>query len=278
MRLLAMSDLHLEFGATYSVPTYCRYDVVVLAGDINVRGHRAVHWARRPSTFCGRPVVLVPGNHEFYGSTHESELTRQRADAEGTNVHVLQRRSVVIHGVRFLGCTLWTDFALPFMQEDGTCRSDVELALQAANRSMNDYRRIYVADEGRCGRVRRTKRRRLRAEDTLAMHALDRVWLMAELGKPFTGPTVVVTHHAPSSASVPSEYQGDELSPAYVSDLPAEFFKVPSVWIHGHVHNSVNYAIGSCRVISNPRGYPRMDGTFDNSEFEAGLIIEIPIP
>ncbi len=278
MRLLVASDLHLEFGATYTVPQGCKYDVVVLAGDVNAPGHRAVRWALRPSTFSGRPVVFVPGNHELYGSTLQTELARQHEDAEGTNVQVLHRRAVVIDGVRFLGCTLWTDFALPFRHDDGMCRSDVTLALQAANRSMNDYRRIYMADEGRCGRVRRTKRRRLRAEDTLAMHALDRTWLTAELSKPFTGPTVVVTHHAPSSASVPPEYQGDELSPAYVSDLSAALFEVPSVWLHGHVHTSLSYVIGECRVIANPRGYPRLNGSFDNDEFDAGLIVEVPAP
>lgn len=275
LRLLVLSDLHLDLGASYAVPADCKYDVVVLAGDINSPGHRAVRWARRSSTFGGRPVVLVPGNHEFYGSTFESQLKRQRVDAEGTKVHVLHRNSVVIEDVRFLGCTLWTDFALPLMQDDGSRRSDVESALKAANRSMNDYRQIHIADEGRCGKERRTKRRRLLSEDVVAMHAADRDWLMAELNRPFAGPTVVVTHHGPSRDSVPPEYESDELSPAYVSDLPAAFFEVPSVWLHGHVHSSFNYVVGACRVISNPRGYPRMDRSFDNDDFDAGLVVEV---
>ncbi len=43
MKLLVLSDLHLEFGVDYSVPSGVDYDVVVLAGDIRSPGTRAVH-------------------------------------------------------------------------------------------------------------------------------------------------------------------------------------------------------------------------------------------
>jgi predicted phosphodiesterase len=68
MKLLIVSDLHLEFGNTY-VPPQTGYDVVIIAGDISNPASRAVHWAKRDSTFgCARDVVYVPGNHEFYGT------------------------------------------------------------------------------------------------------------------------------------------------------------------------------------------------------------------
>jgi len=28
------------------------------------------------------------------------------------------------------------------------------------------------------------------------------------------------------------------------------------LWFHGHVHDSVDYTVGRCRVVANPRGYP----------------------
>ena len=75
VRLLILSDLHLEF-ATFQPPNPDLYDLVVLAGDIAV-GVQAVHWAkRRKSTFAGKPVVLVPGNHEFYNSERTRMLTQ----------------------------------------------------------------------------------------------------------------------------------------------------------------------------------------------------------
>ena len=94
VRLLILSDLHLEHGAALTVPTTANYDVVVLAGDINNPGSRAVHWAARESMFGDRPVIYVPGNHEFYNKEMTSELEEMRKAAEGTKVHVLNRDPV----------------------------------------------------------------------------------------------------------------------------------------------------------------------------------------
>src|SRR3989442_123124 len=103
MKLLILSDLHLELGTSLTLLPGREYDVVVLAGDIHSPGHKAVHWAQRESNFGGKPVVLVAGNHEFYGREFHTELAEMRRAAEDSNVHVLDRGEVVIDGVRFLG-------------------------------------------------------------------------------------------------------------------------------------------------------------------------------
>lgn len=131
-RLLILSDLHLEFGA-FSPPAPDLYDVAVLAGDI-APGPKAVHWARRDTTFAGKPVVFVPGNHEFYGSERIRTLELLREHAAGSNVHLLDRDEVVIQDVRFLGATLWTDFAL-----DVGRGTDVVRAMRNATRGLNDF-------------------------------------------------------------------------------------------------------------------------------------------
>jgi len=87
MKLLVLSDLHLEWG-DYIAPVGETYDVVVLAGDI-AQGPKAIQWARRDSSFAGKPVVFVPGNHEFYGLERERTLQIIREQALGSNVHVL---------------------------------------------------------------------------------------------------------------------------------------------------------------------------------------------
>jgi hypothetical protein len=114
----------------------------------------------------------------------------------------------------------------------------------------------------------------LRAEDTLAMHWIDRDWLRRELRRPFDGPTVVVTHHAPASGSVAQQYAGDALTPAFVSQLPGEMFDVPVLWVHGHTHTPADYRCGSCRILSNPRGYRLQDGCFENPSFKP-LVLEL---
>lgn len=296
MRLLVLSDLHLEFGASLTVPPEVQYDVVVLAGDINSPGARAVHWAARESSFGGRPVVYVPGNHEFYGREMRSELEAMRKAAQGTSVHVLSRDAVVIDGVRFLGATLWTDFALPVANEDEPVdfheEIDIARALAAANKYVNDFRNIEVATSMRRQYRERQKTRLLCAEDTLAMHWVDRDWLRRELDAGHDGATVVVTHHAPHRKSVAKRYRSDWVTPAFVSDLPDSFFVGramwvsgrqraiggPVLWVHGHTHSPFDYTVGSCRVISNPRGYRMRDSSWENLHFNPGLVVEVPAP
>lgn len=273
MRLLVLSDLHLECCATLQLPEDLNFDVTVLAGDIRSPGREAVRWAQTAPAISERPTVLVAGNHEFYGSTLSKELAEMKQAAADSQVHVLNRQALVIAGVRFLGCTLWTDFQLPFGPD---ARTDIGQALHQANAGMADYQRIeMLAPAVRAARPREFARL-LRAEDTLAMHWVDRDWLRRELLTPFEGPTMVVTHHGPSAMSVAPQHVGDRLSPAFVSDLPGEFFAVPMLWIHGHTHHSTDYTQRRCRVLSNPRGYPVRGGRFENASFSAGLVVEVP--
>jgi predicted phosphodiesterase len=282
MKVLVLSDLHLEL-ASFAVPAGLDYDAVILAGDIHSPGHRAVHWARRESIFgTEKPILFVPGNHEYYNVELSTELQQMRAAApQGTNIVVLDRDEVVIGKslmttntpVRVLGCTLWTDFALPVLDANGYSEQDVGWALDVANRRVRDFDCISL-DFGRPS-DRERRRRLLTAEDTLARHWVDRSWLQRKLAEPFDGKTVVVTHHSPSRLSVAPKYAGDRLTPAFVSDLPAEFFEVPTLWVHGHTHWPVDAQIGRCRLISNPRGYRIKDGSFENQHFDPKLIIEV---
>jgi hypothetical protein len=42
------------------------------------------------------------------------------------------------------------------------------------------------------------------------------------------------------------------------------------LWVHGHTHHCVDYELGGTRILSNQRGYPR-----DQTTFDPGLVIEI---
>ena len=67
MKLNILSDLHLGF-ASMEHP-HNDADVVVLAGDI-ARPQVAIEWARS----LDKPVLYVPGNHEFYGGSIDGTL------------------------------------------------------------------------------------------------------------------------------------------------------------------------------------------------------------
>ena len=193
--------------------------------------------------------------------------------AAGRNVHLLDRGGVVVDGVRFLGCTFWTDFQLPVRQPSGRLEVDVGRALLEANHFMNDFRLIEVLSPNKNRHRFPEPVRLLQASDTLAMHWTDRDWLRRQLAQHFGGLTVVVTHHPPSIGSVAERYAADGLTPAFVSDLPDEFFAVPSLWVHGHTHTGFDYLRGRCRVVSNPKGYRLRDSSFENPVFDPALVI-----
>lgn len=234
MKILIMSDLHIEHRPRWSLPdVLSEHDVVVLAGDIHSPPAEGVRWAFE--NFAPTPVILVAGNHEFYGG---GDIQRRMFDASVAcmgldSVHLLGRDSVVIGGVRFLGCTLWTDFDL-----FGPRHRDLCMARAAS--SINDFRLI----------------RNFSPTDALAEHEADIGFLRRELAESFDGPTVVVTHHAPHPFSIDDRFKSDLTSAAFASDL-TEIIEQhgPALWVHGHMHNSSDYAVGSTRIVCNPKGY-----------------------
>ena len=264
MRIHILSDLHLEH-ATFEMPAV-ESNVLLLAGDILAPGHRAITWAARASTNRGRPVMIVAGNHEFYGETFQAERALMRQLATKKGVHFLARSKVIIDGVRFLGCTLWTDYQVPII-DSGIPRQNPIRAMGACARALYDHRVISWRQAGRS--------RLLTPMDLLGEHQLDRQWLADELATPFAGPTIVMTHHAPHALSIAPRYASDWVTGGFANSLPEEFFDVPRLWIHGHTHTRFDYQVGSCRVVCNPRGYRMRDGSFDGDGFEPGLTVEI---
>ena len=71
-------------------------------------------------------------------------------------------------------------------------------------------------------------------------------------------PIVVITHMAPSFMSVNEKYKNDTTNNGgYASDLSDIILDNSNikVWVHGHMHDPVDYMIGDTRVLANPRGY-----------------------
>jgi Icc-related predicted phosphoesterase len=272
MKLLILSDLHLEF-APFELPADLVFDVAILAGDIHSPAKRAIQWAME--RFPDKPVVYVPGNHEYYDGRLDATLAEARSAAEGSHVHLLDGDELVVDGVRFLGATLWTDFALAIETPEGPV-SDVPWAMKKATNLLNDYVLIRTLDESAEPNTWRDKQgKKLDAADTLRIHQAQRAWLRAKLAEPFDGRTVVVTHHAPHRGSLSPRYADDWVSGAFVSELPDFFFEVPVLWVHGHTHQSFDYRVRACRVVCNPRGYVNWSGRIENQAFEPGLIVDV---
>lgn len=255
MKLYVLSDLHLEFS-TFE-PSQTDADIVVLAGDIG-KGTSGIEWAR--NAFPDIEIVYVPGNHEFYGTQRLETLDAMRTEAKENGVHLLDEDDVVIHSqdkldsVRILGCTLWTDFMLFGEAKKSIAMSDGQLCL-------NDFR---VIREG-AGTFTPSQ--------SIELHEKSLPWLKAKLDEPFSGKTIVVTHHLPSKQSVVDRFKDDLLSACFASELGYLFGKM-DLWVHGHTHDNLDYEENGTRVICNPRGYVTSRGS-ENLDFNPKLVIEI---
>ena len=247
MKIQLYSDLHIEFEAFES--SYDEADVVVFAGDIEI-GVKGIRWIE--SLGINKPIIYVLGNHEYYKNTYPKLVSKARDEIVGNNVHLLENESVNIDGVNFHGCTLWTDFEL---------FGDPRIAGYECQQVMTDFKKIRKLPGYS----------KLRALDVSIIHAKSRKWLAESLERS-DGPNVVITHHAPSLNSAPEKFKDDIITSAYASDME-EFIEEfqPDIWLHGHMHNSSDYFIGSCRVVCNPRGYK---GEF-NPDFKHEMLIEV---
>ncbi len=257
MKVLVFSDLHNEFDVF--IPPYTEkgeIDAVILSGDTDL-GTRGAVWALK--SFKDLPILYVVGNHEYYGwLISEINLGLEAVERNNDNFHFLYNKELVLNGVRFLGCTLWTDFALygpAFCPE----------AKRYAQKNMADFEVIIA------GSVNRT--RRLRPADTVEMHRESIRFLQERLSTAFSGPTVVITHHAPLRRSISDYHWNSLLSAAFASNLDDLILKYePRLWIHGHTHHNVDYVFGSTRVISNQRGYVPHERT---DRFEEYFVVDV---
>lgn len=255
MKILLLSDLHNEFG--FLVNPSDKYeteaDVIVLAGDIHI-GVKGLQWALDVFDKSKR-IIYITGNHEYYeNDITEVDKELKELASNSDNATFLNGDKVTIDNVRFLGGCLWTDFNLM-----GTHRNFG--ATKLAARSMNDYR------------VVRKDGKRLEPNDTINIHKTMLASVIEELERPFTGKTVLISHHLLSEQSVTPKYKGDELNTAYASNLEylMRDYNI-DVAMHGHVHSSHDYMCYNTRVVANPRGYYRHE---ENPDFNKQFIIEI---
>ncbi len=146
IRIHVLSDIHLEFEDF--VPPQTESDLVILAGDTGW-GLEGIKWAKK--NFPSKPVLYIPGNHEYYHGSIPDLTDELRAEAKGSNIFVLNNDMFEFNGVTILGSTLWTDCALYGSPELGA------IAIQMA---LNDFRMVTFSPE----------KRRLLPTDIISFH------------------------------------------------------------------------------------------------------------
>lgn len=237
MKLALVSDIHLSHLFDKEAVPYggleklTRDDVLCVAGDVDdgptgINTHLIALRQKTQAT-----IVAVMGNHDYYHrDLTPTTIQDARRNLPG-RVNLLENQTLEMDGLRILGCTLWTD---------------ADRGRLAGNAlAMLDYSYITDAD----GNL-------IEVQHTLDVNQASQEWLATELAKPFAGKTVVLTHHAPSFRSQHPRYKASPLSSFFCCDLEHLIEQhQPELWLHGHLHEPVDYRIGTTRIVSNPRGY-----------------------
>ena len=260
MNIQLLSDLHLEAHPRFQPQPAPGADVLVLAGDIGsyqsgsqLAGEdfgleRFAHWPV--------PVLYVPGNHEYDAQDFDAAHARLRAACERWGLVWLERESVVLAGVRFVGTTLWTDFDALAVHEGCTDPARTLALREKAFRAANFYLNKTGGTRGGAPFL---------AEALRSQGLACQAWLCAALQAPFDGPTVAVTHFAPSLKSADPRYGLVPGTAGFCSALD-DLLSCAQLWLHGHLHAPSDYvaegrdAAGRpwrCRVVANPLGYAR---------------------
>ena len=265
MLIRLASDLHLEafpsqeIGALVNVflPADSRdsTSVLVLAGDISSSLNQLFAFLEAVTKRFAH-VLYVPGNHEAYKHDFaEWNLGARGLYSSLENVSAValdEMRCTVIGETRFLFGTLWADGG----------RDETERAL--VDRGLNDFRLI------RNGATRFT------VMDMIKIHKEQKEKLVQFLKEPFTGKTVVVTHHMPSYRLCHPRF-GNEINGGFASNCDGILAanNAPDLWIHGHTHDRISTKLWKTQIECNPAGYRGEWDSPYNTFFTTPVFIDV---
>jgi len=238
MNIQVISDLHCELNKYFEIEISPDADVLVLAGDIS----NSIGIKNDLTNICSKtkiPVIFVPGNHEFYYSSIENmHPVFKELSKSIKNLHILNRSSVEIDGVRFVGCTGWMDNAN-------------KQPYNFYRQRINDFNMIDNFTVAGC----------------LRWGASDKFFI--ELCQA----DVFVTHNGPSWKSIANKYITSNLNPYFCNSWEDVLYKAkPKLWIHGHTHSCHDYVIDETRVVCNAVGYVSHG---ELTEFEPVKIVSV---
>ena len=249
MKILPISDIHTEYhedrGINFAMALPNQgVDVLVLAGDIG--NLKTLPMVMRIFSHRFKKVVYVPGNHECHGaSISEAFYKIEDMCDRYPNVHFLSNSTVKIDSYEFIGSTLWfTEHPLIKIPEDKLLKFNKIFPEYGSPSTIED---IYI-------------------ENIQAVFFLNTV--------PINKKSIILTHYAPLKESISTLFKNNILNFIYYTDLNNLILALkPPLWIHGHMHQSMDYKIGNTRILCNPYGYETKCELYLNPDFTQNLII-----
>ncbi len=231
MRLQVVSDLHLERADGKGHAPGCvvpKAPYLALLGDIGDPFSVAYEKFIEQQSRAFEGVFVVLGNHEYFHNFMDPLARARSVASKFPNVHVLEKDSVAVDGMRVLGTTLWSA-----VERD--C-----FAHTSDSRCIPGWTHERVVSE----------------------HRASVAWLETQLATAV--PTVVLTHHAPSVGYTSSPaFRGSALQSVFATDL-THLLKRPVVaWFHGHTHWCHATTHGEVLVASNAAGLQQEPTSYD---------------
>jgi Icc-related predicted phosphoesterase len=228
MRILVLSDLHLEFNRCNVPDTDADY--IVFAGDIHTCPNKVRDFFSSVRAKTNSKIIYVLGNHEFWGHQFFDVVELYRKEVSKISDCYLLEKEILRDGnVCFIGTTLWTDY-----------NKGLEVVSSLAN--INDYDNMFIGREN------------VTPSDIIPIHEASVKFVCDALEE--ENKRVVISHHGPSYKSVNSKYIRSTFNGAFVSDLSNIINRYqPEYWLHGHTHDACDYNLGDTKVVCNPVGY-----------------------
>lgn len=237
MRVAYCSDIHYDiwFEQTRKNPNIindCNADVLILGGDIFEYGIWSEFFhSKIIDMLCDRfkYVIMIDGNHEFYGIEFESDIAYDLLKNTPKNFKYLRNESVDIDGITFYGGTFWTS------PENWNPIEEFDIKA-----NINDFKHIKGM----------TNKRLIESHNEFLEN------LMCIQTK---NDIVVISHYPPTEMSIDDRYLGHVTNSYFCNPYYYEFCDSEQIkhWVCGHVHHRHDFELGNIKGHCNPIGYPR---------------------
>jgi Icc-related predicted phosphoesterase len=222
MEYSLVSDLHADFHGGFTAPLK---ELVIVAGDTanSIGKSCKLLDAMRAR---GHKVFAIPGNHEHYIGLHDLQQAERVFETMGYG----NPRLFIGDGFNIIGVNGW------YRIND------------------EEHWRGYMRDQ-----------RYLTAEDVNEA-AQEQAAFVDDHLSASNVPCIVVTHTAPCMETLDPRFEGsdgnDYFWNPYMRPLLAKHADKIAVWHHGHTHNGTDQIVDGVRIITNPRGYPGENPTW----------------
>lgn len=244
MKIKLMSDLHMEFGSSFDFNKYAKTNkqkTLILAGDIESRTDKLESFIHKAAK-AHKNVVMVAGNHEFYGNKWENVMDMLwKLGDEIDNFYFLENETIKLDGVSFIGATLWSSPNWGVFNQ------------------ISDHFLIKYEDK------------KITSDQITEWNQASIAYIKDRLEN-IPGKKVVVTHFGPDPILMDPHWRNhDELNTYFWSKGFDRHFHYADMWLYGHTHDSGDIVLDGCRCVCNPYGYETSNknwGYRDNLVFE----------